>query len=404
MALGDDFFVQTFTTTLQKYEKQLVDNVLLEHPVLELFKSSAKSYTGRGLVVPVRAANLSATGYDSSGSGTHSTAVSSDILGSAVYSWSDTIITPFRLKHNDIIENSGPEQIVNLVEEYVKAASADHGDFIVQELHKLGSTWTSGDLFSLDMLIGNATTDATLPAPLSTTGVGGIRPRSVATVSRAHTGGVVTLTVASGHGIVAGDQVNVAGLTGTYAAVYNGNNKVVLTAGATTITYATSATSTESTTADTAGVISDKTYWQATRLSKAGSEDIVAGFRRTVNEIYRASRKRPTHVICGFAVYEALEAFLQTKGQYTNPQGTAQTRFNEIKFGELTVRLDPDCQDYRAYFLHQPSLRFGYCAGEFMKAYPAQPLQGTLDTVVPMASRLVFGVAERRAFGLYIWA
>ena len=96
MALGDDFFVQTFTTTLQKYEKQLVDNVLLEHPVLELFKSSAKSYTGRGLVIPVRAANLSSTGYDGSGSGTHSTAVSSDILGSAVYSWSDTIITPYR--------------------------------------------------------------------------------------------------------------------------------------------------------------------------------------------------------------------------------------------------------------------------------------------------------------------
>lgn len=127
MALGDDFFVQTFTSTLQKYEKQLVDNVLLEHPVLELFKGQAKSVTGRGLVVPLRAANLSATGY-ADASGTHSTSTSSDILGSAVYNWADTIITPFRVKHRDIIQNSGPEQIVNLVEEYVKAASADHGD------------------------------------------------------------------------------------------------------------------------------------------------------------------------------------------------------------------------------------------------------------------------------------
>jgi hypothetical protein len=332
--------------------------------------------------------------------------VSSDILGSAVYSWSDTIITPFRLKHNDIIENSGPEQIVNLVEEYVKAASADHGDFIVQELHKLGSTWTTGDLLSMDILFGTATTDAALPAPLNANGVGNILPKVIATTNRTLTATTCTLTVASGHGIEAGDRINVASVGGTYAAKFNGAGKTVTAVTATTIAYAAPAgnTDTESIAADTAGRISDKTYWQATRLTKLSGEDIVAGFRRVTNEIYRASRKRPTHVICGFTVYEALEAFLQTKGQYTNPQGTAQTRFNEIRFGELVVRLDPDCQDDRAYFIHQPSLRFGYCAGEFMKAYPAQALQGTLDTVVPMASRLVFGVAERRAFGLLIWS
>lgn len=331
MALGDDFFVQTFTTTLQKYEKQLVDNVLLDHPVLELFKSSAKSMTGRGLVVPLRAANLSSTGYTDA-SGTHSTAVSTDILGSAVFEWSDTIVTPFRVKHRDIIQNSGAEQVVNLVEEYVKAASADHGDFIVAELHKLASAYSTGSLMSLDMIFGDAASDAAAAgANPSWTAVGGINP-------------------------------------------------------------------------NTAG----KEYWQATRLeipaSGTGSLDIVAAFRSVTNEVYRASRKRPTHVIAGFGVYEELEAFLQSLGQYTNPQGVAQTRFNEIKFGDLTVRLDPDCQDDRAYFIHQPSLRFAYCAGEFMKTFPAMPLEGTLDTVVPIASSLTFGTAERRANGLLIRA
>lgn len=328
MALGDDFFVQTFTTTLQKYEKTLVDQVLLDHPVLELFKSNAKSYTGRGLVIPVRAADLSATGY-SDDSGTHSTAVSSDILGSAVYSWPKTIITPFRLKHNHILENKGPEQIVNLVEEYVKAASADHGNFITAELHKLGSSWATDEVISLDMLISDDTYDATLDGTgnLPTGGVGGIDP-------------------------------NDAG----------------------------------------------KTYWQATRVtSSAAAEDIAAAFRRVVNDIYEASRKRPTHVIVGRDIYEELEAYLVEKGQYQLLNGgTAQLRFSSIKFGDLEVRLDSDCQDDRAYFLNKDSLRFGYCAGEFMKAYPAQPLQGTLDTVVPLASRLVFAVAERRANGLLI--
>ena len=324
-ALGDAFFVQTFTTTLQRYEKTLVDNVLLSHPTLELFKANAKSITGRGLVIPLRASTLGATGYTDA-SGTHSTAASTDIMGSAVYEWASEIVTPFRLKHRDILQNSGPEQIVSLVEEYVKAAQADHQDFIVSEIHKSAQDYTTGSINSLDMLVSNATYDSYTDGNNSDwVPVGGINPNT-----------------------------------------------------------------------------SGKGYWQSTRLEIDTDTDIVAAFRTVTNEVYRASRKRPTHIICGFDVFEEFEAFLQTKGQYTNPQGTANTRFTEIQFGDLTLRLDPDCQDNRAYFLNSPSLRFAYCAGEFMKSYPAVPLEGTLDTVVPIASTLALGVAERRANGLLI--
>jgi hypothetical protein len=325
-ALGDAFFVQTFTTTLQRYERQLVDNVLLEHPALELFKGLAKSVTGRGLVIPLRASTLGATGYTDA-SGTHSISVSTDIMGSAVYNWANEIVTPFRLKHRDILQNSGPEQIVSLVEEYVKAAQADHQDFLVEQLHNLAPAYTAGAVFSLDLLVGNAASDAYYDSVNPAwEAIGGINP-------------------------------NDAG----------------------------------------------KDYWQATRREIAKADaDIVAAMRTIANEVYRASRKRPTDVIAGFDCFEELEAFLQTKGQYTNPQGTANTRFTEIKFGDLTVRLDPDCQDDRMYFLNRASLRFAYCAGEFMKSYPAQPIEGTLDTVVPIASTILFGVAERRANGLLI--
>jgi hypothetical protein len=325
-ALGDAFFVQTFTTTLQRYEKQLVDNVLLEHPALELFKGLSKSVTGRGLVIPLRAATLGATGYTDA-SGTMSKNFSTDIMGSAVYNWANEIVTPFRLKHRDILQNSGPEQIVSLVEEYVKAAQADHQDFLVAQLHGLSTDFTTGSVFSLDMLVGNASSDAYYESVNADwEAIGGIDP-------------------------------NDAG----------------------------------------------KAYWQATRQEIAkGSKDIVAAMRTIANEVYRASRKRPTDVIAGFDCFEELEAFLQSKGQYTNPQGTANTRFTEIKFGDLTVRLDPDCQDDRMYFLNRASLRFAYCAGEFMKSYPAQVIEGTLDTLVPIASTILFGVAERRANGLLI--
>jgi len=325
-ALGDAFFVQTFTTTLQRYEKQLVDNVLLEHPTLELFKGLSKSVTGRGVVIPLRASTLGATGYTDA-SGTMSTAVSTDIMGSAVYNWANEIVTPFRLKHRDILQNSGPEQIVSLVEEYVKAAQADHSDFLVAELHGLAAAYSTGNVFSLDMIVGNASSDAYYDSVNAQwEAIGGINP-------------------------------------------------------------------------NTAG----KGYWQATRQEIAKADkDIVAAMRTIANEVYRASRKRPTDVIAGFDCFEELEAFLQTKGQYTNPQGTANTRFTEIKFGDLTVRLDPDCQDDRMYFLNRSTLRFAYCAGEFMKSYPAQVIEGTLDTVVPIASTVLFGVSERRANGLLI--
>lgn len=326
-ALGDEFFVQTFATTLQKYERKLVDQVILSHPVLELFKSEAKSHTGRGLVIPIRGADLGATGYTDE-SGTHSTAVSAPLIGSAVYGWADPIVTPNRLRHQDILQNSGPEALVNLVEEYVKAAVQDHSNFLTNEIHAEGSAWTPGKINSLDRLVGDAASDAAVAA-----------------------------AVGSGYVPVGGIDPNVAG----------------------------------------------KEYWQATRVvSDPDDEDIVTAMRKLSNEIFRVSRRKPTHVIAGFDVFEEIEAYLQDKGIYNDPNGAAELRWSEVKFGGLVVRLDPDAPDDRAYFLNKESLRFGYANGEFMKTYPKQNVQGTLDYVVPTASTLQLGVAERRTHGLLI--
>lgn len=399
--LGDAFFVQTFTTTLQRYEKQLVDNVLKEHPVLELFKASAKSITGRGLVIPLRAATLGATGYTDA-SGTHSTATSADIMGSAVYDWASEIVTPFRLKHRDILQNSGPEQIVSLVEEYVKAAQADHQDFIVAELHKLDASWSTGKVLSMDMLFKSTDKISTTAAR----SVGGIRggTSTKSTTGFQRNGSNVAVAVIGAHDFIVGDTIVV---TSTANASFNtaAAGTVVLTANATEVSYANTGSST-ALLADTTGVVTAdavKDYWKATRLtSSKAAQDIAEAFRNVTNLIFKNSRKRPTHIICGFDVYEEFEDFLASKGQIPTGGDSINTRWSVLKFGDLEIRLDPDCQDDRAYFINQPSLRFAYCAGEFMKSYPAQPLEGTLDTVVPIASTLTFGVAERRANGVLI--
>lgn len=398
MALGNAAFTQLFATTLQKYEKVLADNVLLTHPTLELFKQESKSQTGRGLVIPLRAANLGATAYDTaSGSGGYSTSVSADTIGAAVYDWSKTVLTPFRVKHSDILQNTGPEQVVNLVEEYVKGATADHQDFIVAELWAASSS--TGDILSLRELI--AATDKVSTTVARTVGGirGGVSTETVTNVAR--TGSTATVTVGA-HDYISGDSVVVSGLTNT---ALNGTYTLTSVT-ATEIVYTTATSGTISSTADSGTVVcSDiKDFWRATVQTKSrATVDILTAFRSVVNAIYAASRKRPTHIIAGFNVYEEFEAYLQDKGRYDfSNVNKAETRFREISFDGITVRLDPDCPTDEAYFIHAPALRFGYLAGEFMKTYPADRIQGTLDEVVPIASTLSVGTSERRAHGKLI--
>lgn len=394
MALGNAAFTQLFATTLQKYEQVLADNILLTHPTLELFKQESKSQTGRGLVIPIRSANLGATAYDTaSGSGGYSTNVSADTIGAAVYDWSNTVLTPFRVKHKDVLQNTGAEQVVNLVEEYVKGATADHQDFITSELWAVSSS--AGDILSLRELISGTDKKSTTSA-ITVGGIrGGVSTKSVTNYERALT--VATLTIGANDYIV-GDSVVV---TGVIAALVGTFTLTAVTA--TTISYTTATSATVGTTATTGSVtcsaISD--FWRSTdlTLSKA-SKDILAAFRATVNAIYAASRKKPTHVIAGYDVYEEFEAFLQDKGRYDfGNVNKAETRFREISFDGIIVRLDPDAPVDQAYFIHAPALRFAYLAGEFMKTYPADQIQGTLDEIVPIASTLSIGTSERRAHG-----
>ena len=81
---------------------------------------------------------------------------------------------------------------------------------------------------------------------------------------------------------------------------------------------------------------------------------------------------------------------------------TAESRFQELKFDGMAVRLDPDAAPDRAYFLNEDSLVARYLNSNFMKVMPAQVVTGTLDTVTPLASVVAFGTNERRANGLLI--
>ncbi|MGH3441158.1 MAG: hypothetical protein ACRDUY_03765, partial [Nitriliruptorales bacterium] len=87
MALGASEFSELFSTTLEKYESTLVDQVLKQKPALNLLREQMKVGHGRSLVIPLRAA-LGGRTTITDGSGSFATSKDGERVGSAVYSWS----------------------------------------------------------------------------------------------------------------------------------------------------------------------------------------------------------------------------------------------------------------------------------------------------------------------------
>lgn len=312
MALGASEFTELYATTLQKYERELIDNVLTKHPTLDLFKDQAKSYTGRGLVIPLRAAKLDRTAVTDE-SGSFSTTKDGPVVGSAVFGNSRPIVTPTRVVFEELQQNTGKEQIVNLLKAHKDTAVDDHANFLAQGLH--ASSKAAGMFEPLATIVSD------------TGAVGGIDPSDP-----------------------------------------------------------------------------DKDYWQATvKTIDAADQSIRKAFRTVANDLYVATggRHKVSHIICGRDVFDEYEDSFDDKVRYVE-FGEGQTKFTALMFGEIEVRLDPDCPADRAYFLDKSSLRFGYLNGNLMKVQPAQTLTGTLDFVTPVASIISVGVDERRANGLLI--
>lgn len=140
--------------------------------------------------------------------------------------------------------------------------------------------------------------------------------------------------------------------------------------------------------------------WQAQRIEIAqdSGTSIRKAFRTVENEIMvNTSNKNSVNaIVAGRDVFEEFVDSFDDNVRYTE-FGEGQAKFREVKFGDIAVRLDPDCPADRAYFLDTSSWHFRSLAGNFMKTQEAQKIPGTLDYVTPVASVLAVGVNERRA-------
>lgn len=396
MALGQNDFNELLSATIQKIEKQLVDNVLTAHPTLDFLKANVKSATGPSVIFPIIAADDTSTVFTDA-SGTFSTAKSSDILGVAKYDWAEPLVSKVRVEFKQLEMNSGPEAVVSLAKAHLDAAVKGHGKKIATVLHTAGSAG-AGAFNTLDEIISNSDKLNTTTARTVGGIRGGISTKTITNVAR--TGSTATITVGANDFIV-GDSVVVAGLTNTAL-----NGTYTLTAvSSTTVEYTTATSGTISSTADSGTMVAAviKDYWKATEksLAKSGGSavDIRVAFRTISDDIYVASGERPNAIIAGRDVFSEYENSFDSKIQYNNVSGTGETRFRQIDFDGIPVRLDPDAPVDTAYFINTDYLVARYLASNFMKAMPAQQIVGTLDTVTPLATVLTFGTNNRRAHG-----
>lgn len=156
MAVGADFYSSLIASTREAIDTQtLVDNVLTQHPLLDLFKQNAKSYTGRLVNVNIEAAENGSTAWTDA-SGTFSTGVDSDIVGTASYSWSNPLVSKSRLRFMDIEMNQGQEQIVDLVKAHLKAAEKGHAKTLAAALYD--ATPDAGAPLSLPVIVDSTGT------------------------------------------------------------------------------------------------------------------------------------------------------------------------------------------------------------------------------------------------------
>jgi len=393
MALGQNDFNELLSATVQKIEKQLVDNVLTAHPTLDFLKANVKSATGPNVIFPIIAADDTSTVFTDA-SGSFSTSKSSDILGVAKYEWAEPLVSKVRVEFKQLEMNNGPEAVVSLAKAHLDAAVKGHGKKIATVLHTAGSAG-AGAFNTLDEIISN--TDKLTTSTARTVGGirGGVSTKTVTNVARSTT--TATVTVGANDFIV-GDSVVVAGLTNTAL-----NGTYTLTAvGATTIEYTTATSGTITSVADTGTVVAAviKDYWASTEKTiLAAAQDIRTAFRTISDDVYVASGERPNAIIAGRNVFSEYENSFDSKIQYQGVSGTGESRFREIDFDGIPVRLDPDAPTNTAYFINTDYLVARYLASNFMKAMPAQQIVGTLDTVTPLASVICFGTNNRRAMG-----
>lgn len=160
--IGHEDFNQLYSSAVNEAKTELFDQVSKKLPLLDIIKPNLKRETGLGVQLPVLGAELDGTA-DTDESGTFSLAASNDLVGTALYTFPNGIITPYRIPWRTIEQTTGKNQLVDLVRAYATSQSYAHGKDIVGQLYALsttsGKTTSLFDVFSDSATLGGIDPD-----------------------------------------------------------------------------------------------------------------------------------------------------------------------------------------------------------------------------------------------------
>lgn len=159
-ALGQEDFDELLSTTVQKLESELVDQVFESHPTLDALKGIANKGDGPSIIQPIRLGLVNRTTV-SDEMGTFNTSVDGPIAGVAKYEYSNPIITPTSVAFRTLALNAGPNKVIDLVKAHLQAAKDDHATTLASYLHAPAADVADSSVpfNSLDALVGNVASD-----------------------------------------------------------------------------------------------------------------------------------------------------------------------------------------------------------------------------------------------------
>jgi hypothetical protein len=134
---------ELLSTTVQKLESTLVDQVLQAHPTLDVFKGVMSPGDGPNHIQPVRGALVNRTQYTDQ-LGTFNQAQDGEIAGVAVYEYSDPIVTPTSIAFRAATLNQGSNKLIDMVKAHIEAARDDHAAALAGALYGNAITTPGG--------------------------------------------------------------------------------------------------------------------------------------------------------------------------------------------------------------------------------------------------------------------
>lgn len=155
MAIGHPDFSEVLSLTIQKLRPKLADNLTKRSTILRRLEGRRRSTFGPSVVFSaILETGTSTVVADASGS--HSTALTGEVVGAAKVDYSNPYVTPVRVPFKSLADNASGDRIAALMAQRIEAALEDHRRKLVADFYNLSAN-PAGSIPSIGEVIDSTT-------------------------------------------------------------------------------------------------------------------------------------------------------------------------------------------------------------------------------------------------------